>query len=384
MHTIHRIAFAFLFAISVAGSLSQAHAAMSSQTVVGDEIVLGQTTTLTGILAQQGQANSASSRAYFDQVNAQGGIHGRKIRLITLDDGYNAEKAVANVRQIIEKEDPVALFGIIGTPATTAIMPIVDAVGIVNFAPYTGSEALRQLSSRWLYHVRAGYSDETAKIVDHIALRGIKDIGAVYQNNAFGKESVANLERILAERKLKLSVSAPIANDFKDVDNAVKTISAASPKTVLLITAGQPTVEFIKAYNKQVTGTQYFALSVMSSQASINALGKDGVGVVVSQVAPFPFSGTSPLVREYQKLMAANGIKELSYSSIEGFVNAKIMVEALRRAGKNLTREKLAEALDSMRKVDIGGHVVNFSKDNHQGLREVDLTVISKEGRFLR
>lgn len=384
MHTLGRIGCAFLLAMTMAGPFSRAQAAMTSQTVVGDEIVLGQTTTLTGILAQQGQANSMASRAYFEQINAQGGIHGRKIRLVTLDDGYNAEKAVANVKQLLEKEEPVALFGIIGTPATTAIMPIVESVGIVNFAPYTGSEALRQSTSRWLYHVRAGYSDETAKIVDHIALRGIKDIGAVYQNNAFGKESVANLERILAERKLKLSVSAPIANDFKDVDNAVKTISAANPKTVLLITAGQPTVEFIKAYNKQVTGTQYFALSVMSSQASINALGKDGVGVVVSQVAPFPFSGTSPLVREYQKLMASSGIKELSYSSIEGFVNAKIMVEALRRAGKNLTREKLAEALDSMRKVDIGGYVVNYSKDNHQGLREVDLTVISREGRFLR
>lgn len=369
---------------SIALTPQVTHAAMSSQTVVGDEIVLGQTTTLTGILAQQGQANSLASKAYFDHINAQGGVHGRKIRLITLDDGYNADKAVANVRQLIEKDDAVALFGIIGTPATTAIMPIVSEVGIVNFAPYTGSEALRQQTNRWLYHVRAGYSDETAKIVDHIVLRGISEIGAVYQNNAFGKETVANLEKILAQRKLKLSVSAPIANDFKDVETTVKTIAAVNPKTILLITAGQPTVEFIKAYNRQVTGIQYFALSVMSSQASINALGKDGVGVVVSQVAPFPFSGTTPLVREYQKLMTASGIKELSYSSVEGFVNAKIMVEALRRAGKNLTREKLAEALDTMNKVDIGGHVVNYSKTNHQAWREVDLTVISREGRFLR
>ena len=115
----------------------------SAQSVSPTEIVLGQTTTLTGILAQQGQSNSSSSRAYFDYINSQGGIHGRKIRLITMDDGYNADKAVANVKQLIEKDNVLALFGIIGTPANTAIMPIVNQTGIVNFAPYTGSEALR-------------------------------------------------------------------------------------------------------------------------------------------------------------------------------------------------------------------------------------------------
>ncbi len=383
MRAGRNLGVSLLFAIGLSVHTG-ASAEMKPQTVVGDEIVLGQTTTLTGILAQQGQANSSSSKAYFDYINSQGGIHGRKIRLITMDDGYSAEKAAANVKQLVEKDDVVALFGIIGTPANMAIMPYVNEVGIVNFAPYTGSEALREQKSRWLYHVRAGYTDETQKIVDHIVVRGIKDIGAVYQNNAFGKESLANLERILTERKIKLSVAAPIDNDSKNVGETVKALAAVKPKAVLLITAGKPTVEVIRAYNEQVTGTLYFAMSVMSSQASINALGKDGVGVVVSQVAPFPFSGTTALVREYQKLMKSVDTKELSYSSIEGFVNAKIMVEALRRAGKNLTREKLAEALESMNKVDIGGHVVNYSKTNHQAWRDVDLTVISKDGRFLR
>ncbi|HEV2611880.1 MAG TPA: ABC transporter substrate-binding protein [Noviherbaspirillum sp.] len=383
MRAGRNLGVSLLFAIGLSVHAG-ASAELKPQTVVGDEIVLGQTTTLTGILAQQGQANSSSSKAYFDYINSQGGIHGRKIRLITMDDGYSAEKAAANVKQLVEKDDVVALFGIIGTPANMAIMPYVNEVGIVNFAPYTGSEALREQKSRWVYHVRAGYTDETHKIIDHIVVRGIKDIGVVYQNNAFGKETLANLERILAERKIKLSVAAPIENDSKNVAETVKALAAVKPKAVLLITAGKPTVEVIRAYNEQVTGTLYFAMSVMSSQASIKALGADGVGVVVSQVAPFPFSGTTALVREYQKLMKSVDTKELSYSSIEGFVNAKIMVEALRRAGKNLTREKLAEALDGMNKVDIGGHVVNYSKTNRQAWRDVDLTVISKDGRFLR
>lgn len=358
--------------------------AASAQGVSPSEIVLGQTTTLTGILAQQGNSNSASSRAYFDYINSQGGIHGRKIRLITLDDGYNADKAVANVKQLIEKDNVVALFGIIGTPANTAIMPIVDQVGIVNFAPYTGSEALRSKIDKWLFHVRAGYTDETEKIVEHINFRGIKEVAVVYQNNAFGKEGLANLERILAAHQMKLSVAASINNDSKDVDTTVDTIAKVQPKSIFMITAGMPSVEFIKAYNKKQLGTQYFAMSVMSSQASINALGKDGVGVIVSQITPFPFSGTTQVVLEYQKVMKAAGITDLSYSSMEGFINAKIMVEALKRVGRDLTRERLADALESITKIDLGGYAITYGKADHQGSGYVELTVISKDGRFLR
>lgn len=356
----------------------------AGQGLPADEIVIGQTSALTGILGEQGIANTRGSQAYFDYVNAHGGVNGRSIRVITLDDGYDAGKAVANVKQLIEKDNAVALFGIVGIPANLAIMPLIAQAGIVNFAPFTGSEVMRTPHNRLVFNVRASYTDEIEKIVEHLGIRGIRKIGVLVQNNAFGAEGLAAFEQALAKRKLSLAAKAGINNDSSDVDKAVAVLAQANVQSIVLITVGKPSIDFIKAYNQRQRGTQFFALSVMASQGAINALGRDGVGVIVSQVSPFPFSGTSPLVREYQSVMKKAGFSEFSYPSMEGFLNAKIMTEALRRTGRDFSRERLIAALEAMGKVDFDGHVVNFSKANHQGSRYVELTVISKEGRFLR
>lgn len=355
-----------------------------AQGVNADEIVIGQTSTLTGIVGEQGVANTRGSQAYFDYVNAQGGVNGRKLRVITLDDAYDAEKAVANVKRLIEKDKAIALFGIVGIPANLAIMPVIAQAGILNFAPYAGSETIRKPHNRLVFNVRASYTDEIEKIVEHLGIRGIKKIGVVVQNNAFGSEGLAIIEQALAKRALTFSAKAGISNDSSDVDQAASILAQAKVQSIVLITVGKPSVDFVKTYNKLQRGTQFFALSVMASQSAINALGKDGVGVIVSQVSPFPFSGTSELVREYQRVMKGAGVQEFSYPSMEGFLNAKIFTEALRRAGRNPNRESVIAALEAMGKIDFDGHIVNFSKTNHQASHYVELTVISKDGRFLR
>lgn len=379
-----RLNSSLLWMLLLAGALSLPPAL--ARDARSDDIVLGQTSALTGILAEQGIANTTSSKAYFDYINAHGGINGRKIRLMTLDDGYDTARAVANARQLIEQEKAIALFGLVGIPANVALMPLIAKTGIPNFAPYTGSEMLRVPHDRLVFHVRASYRDEIDKIVEHLGVRGMKEIGVVYQNNAFGKETFASLVQALTARKLplKISMSASINNDSSDLDKAVGTLAAARPKTIFLLTVGRPSVDFIKTYSRSVQGTQFVALSVMASQAAIDALGRDGIGIIVAQVSPFPFSATSGLVQEYQTVMQKMGIKERSYPSMEGFVNAKVMVEALRRCGQQVTSERLIDALESMHNVDLDGYMINFSKTSHQGGRLVDLTVISKEGRFLR
>ncbi|HEY0844513.1 MAG TPA: ABC transporter substrate-binding protein [Noviherbaspirillum sp.] len=352
--------------------------------VTADAILLGQSTALSGPLAELGNDTSAASRAYFNYINAQGGIHGRKIRLITLDDGYNTEKGVANTRQLIEKDGVFALFNVLGTPANTALLPVIAQAGIPSVAPYTGSDAVRKPLHRHVFNVRAGYADETEKIIEHLGVRGIHKVAVVYQNNAFGKDGLASVEQALARRKLTVHSVATIENDASDAEKAAATLAATSPQAVVMITAGKPSAEFIKASNRIATGMQYFTLSVMGTQASVAALGKEGVGVVVSQVVPFPFSATSGIVREYQQVMTKMGIRNWSFASMEGFINAKVMVEALRRAGRDLTRERLMAALESMNRVDFDGYIVDFSRNNHQGSRYVELTVISRDGRFLR
>ncbi len=357
---------------------------MHARAQTGNEILLGQTTALSGPLAELGQDTAAGSKAYFDYINAQGGVHGRKIRLISLDDGYNPEKAVANVKQLIEQDQVLALFGVLGTPANMAIMPLIEKAGVPNFGPASGSDAVRFPFNRLVFHAGPSYADEIDKIIEHLVVRGLTKIAAVYQNNAFGKEGLANLERIVKARGVTLAGAAGIESSGADADKASEALAKTAPQAILMITAGKASVDFIKAYNQRAVGMQYFALSVMASQAAIKALGADGVGVVVSQASPFPFSATSGIVQEYQRVMNKMGIKNWSFASIGGFINAKIMVDGLKRAGRNLTRASLIDGLESMNKVDYDGFVINYSKNSHLGHRYVELTVISRDGRFLR
>lgn len=356
----------------------------AAQGVTGDEILLGQTTALSGPLAELGMEATAGAKAYFDYVNAQGGIHGRRIRLISLDDGYNPQKAVMNVKQLIEKDQVLSLFGVLGTPANVAIMPLIQQTGVINFGPASGSNLVRQPFNRLVFHVIPSYTDELAKIVDHLMVRGITKIGVVYLNNPFGKEGLIALEQIMATHNLKLAGTASIEDNGADAEKAVTTLRQVAPQAIVMVTAGKASFDFIKTYNQRAVGMQYFALSVMASQTAIKALGKDGVGVVVSQTSPFPFSATNKVVQEYQHVMKKMDVKNWSFASMGGFISAKVMVDGLRHAGRNLSRERLIEALESMGKTDYDGFVINYGKASHLGHRYVELTVISKDGRFLR
>jgi branched-chain amino acid transport system substrate-binding protein len=358
--------------------------AQAENGVTNEEIVLGQSTALSGPLAELGKDLSVASKAYFDYINQQGGVNGRKIRLITLDDAYDTAKAVANAKSLIEKDKVFALFNLFGTPANTSLLPTITQFGIPSIAPYTGSQAVRAPLNRFIFNVRASYADETEKIIEHLGIRGINKIAVVYQNNAFGIDGLASVEGALSRRKLKLHSSVSIENDASNAGVAAKVIVDTNPQVVVMITAGKPSVEFIKSYTKLTSGGQFFTLSVMGTQTSVNALGKEGVWVVVSQVAPFPFSATSGIVREYQQIMTKMGVKNWSFISMEGFLNAKVTVEGLKRAGRDLTREHFLTAMESMGKVDFDGYQINFSKTSHLGSQYVDLTVISRDGRFLR
>ncbi len=374
---------AIVLAVTAEASLC-ARPAFAENGVTDTEILLGQTTALTGPLAELGVDSSTSAKAYFDYINEQGGVHGRKIRLLTLDDAYNTEKGVANARRLIEQDKVFALFNVISTPTNIALLPIITQAGIPNIAPYTGADALRHPFNRLLFHVRASYNDETAKIVEHLGIRGIDRVAVVYQNNDFGKAGLAGVEQALARRNLKVRAAAPIETDASNAAAAAAALAASRPQAIVMITAGKPSAEFVKAYNKLASGMQFFTISVMGSQASVKALGKDGIGVVVSQVGPFPFSATSGIVREYQRIMQKMGVKNLSFGSMEGFLDAKVTVEGLKRAGRKLTRERFISALETMNDVDFDGYAIHFNKNSHEGSHYVDLTIISHDGRFLR
>ena len=367
--------------IIVAALFSQAAFA---QGVSPDKILLGQSVALTGPAAELGIQMRNGAKAYFDHVNANGGVHGRKIELITLDDGYEPSKTAPNTKKLIEEHKVFALFGYVGTPTSAAAMPIFTEAKVPFFGPFTGAELLREPFNRYIFNVRASYYDETDKIVEQVVSTGGKNIAVFYQNDAYGQAGLKGVELAMQKRNLKISALGTVERNTVEVAKAVATINGVTPDAVVMISAYKSCAEFIRQMKKAGSGTTFYNVSFVGSQALANELGKEGIGVAISQVVPFPWGPSLPVIKEYQQLSLKAGLKDYNFSAVEGFVAAKIFVEGLKRAGRDLNREKFVDALEKMGDVDIGGFFAGFSAKSHSASRFVDLTIIGRDGKFLR
>jgi branched-chain amino acid transport system substrate-binding protein len=352
--------------------------------VTADTVVLGQSVALTGPAAALGIEMRNGAKVYFDFINGKGGVNGRKIQLVTLDDGYEPARTVPNTKKLIEEHKVFALFGYVGTPTSSAALPLFTQARVPFFGAFTGAELLRQPFNRYIFNVRASYYDETEKIVEQLVSTGSKNIAVFYQDDAYGQAGLKGVEIAMTRRALKVSSLGTVERNTIKVEQAVKTISAAQPDAVVMISAYKACGEFIRQMKKQGSAAQFYNVSFVGSKALADDLGGEGVGVAISQVMPFPWGAALPVVREYQSLMLRAGHKEFTFSTVEGFIAAKVFVEALRRAGKDLTRERLIAALEKMIDVDVGGFYVGFTPTNHNASKFVDLTIIARDGKFLR
>ena len=348
------------------------------------EIMLGQSVALTGPAAELGIEMRNGAAAYFTELNAAGGVNGRKITLTTLDDGYEPDRAVANTKKLIDELKVFALFGYVGTPTANAANPIFTAAKVPFFGAFTGAESLRNPVNRYIFNVRASYFDETEKIVEHLTSLGMKNVAVFYQNDAYGKTGLDGVERALARRNLKMTASATVERNSVAVTEAVKFLAPKEPDVIVMISAYTSIAAFVREAKKARYHGQFYNVSFVGSVALSKALGNEGHGVGISQVVPFPYSASIPLVRDYQAAMKKHQRGELSFSSIEGYLAARVLADGLKKAGKTLTREGLVDALETMNNVDIGGFNVNFSKTSHSGSKFVELTIIGREGKFLR
>lgn len=382
----HFLGLRWVFALlmSLALSLGSARANASEIGVTDTEILLGQSLGLTGPLAELTLDISNGARAYVNEVNARGGIHGRRIRVITMDDGYQAANTLKNVEQMVNQDKVFAIFNVTGTPNSEAILPLVKESGIPFFSPFTGADSLRNPVMPNVFNVRASYRDETEKLVQHLHTLGIQRIGVVHQASSFGKDGLAGVESAMQRRGMQPHAVASIQSNASDAETAAGAISEKNPDALILITAGRPTFEFIKAYNKTRRGMPFYTLSVMGASANIKALGKDGVGVVVASVVPYPWSQAHPLVKEYQSAMQKIGLTEYSFVSFESYINARVLGAAIERAGRNLTRSGLVNAAENMKQVSLGGFNVSFSKESRQASKHVELTIIGASGKFIK
>ena len=347
-------------------------------------IVLGQSAAFTGNAAQLGIQMNTGARIFFNALNAAGGVNGSTIELRTLDDGYEPDRCKANTEKFI-KDDVFGLFGYVGTPTCLAALPLVVDARIPFFGPFTGAEALRDPFHKSVFHLRASYFDETRLIVKHLTQLGLKKVAVFYQNDAYGKAGLEGVTRALKAQDLVPVALGTVERNSVDVAQAVKDIASKMPDAVVQISAYKSCAAFIRSARKAGYGGTFLNVSFVGTQALADELGKEGLGIMVSQVMPFPFSTTTGIAREYlDAVQRAGGEARPNYSSIEGYLAAKVFAEGLRRAGRSPTPDTLVTGLESIQNTSFGGFSVNFGPRGHVASHFVELSMLTEDGKVRR
>ena len=370
-------------ALSAAPAFIRSAAAQEVPGLSAKTVTIGCSAAMSGPLVSFGNDISQGAGAAFAQINAQGGVHGRGIQLQMVDDAYVPDRTLSNVKQILSSGSALALLSCVGTPNNTAILPLIDEAGLPYVAPVTGASSLRK-GSRNVFHVRASYTDEVQRLVKRLAGMGLKGIGIVYQDNGYGKEALADAQRTLDGLGMKPAVEAAVATDGSNLSAVFTKVAAGRPSAVLLATAGAVSVDLVRGMKKHVPGVLMAGLSVtMPGDAQVK-LGEDGSGLALTMIVPDPNRPRLQLVRDYQAAMRAKGHNEFSQGSLEAYVNARVLAEGLERAGKDPSPAKLRSALASIKNLDLGGFVVDYSGTApYVGSRFIDLGVLGNTGRFI-
>ncbi|MBA3595088.1 MAG: ABC transporter substrate-binding protein [Polaromonas sp.] len=354
-----------------------------------EDIVIGQVAPLTGVIAGTGNEYVAGGAAYFAHVNDNGGMYGRKIRVAVKDDSYKPDQTLALTRQMLAEDKPLALFGFVGTGNVLALNrnKVLEDAGIALLAPYTGAQDLREPMNPNIFHIRASYTDETARMVEHLFTIGLRRFAVMYQDDPFGRSGLLGAETAL--QKLGLKAVATGGYDRtkpEDVDAAVAAIGASNPDAIIMVAVNRASAAFVKKMRTQGSKARLFSISVVNFKELLKNAGEENArGIGISQVMPYPYSTLAPVAREFQTLMAKyQPDKVVSYASMESFIAAKILVEAIRRSGADPTRAKIMNQLEKMNSYDAGGFKVSFSPQNRVGSKFVEVTVIGADGKLLR
>jgi ABC-type branched-subunit amino acid transport system substrate-binding protein len=365
-------------------ALAAAHGpyAFAENGVSAGEILIGQSASLTGTTAETGQQLRDGANAYFEMVNRKGGINGRKIKVLTLDDAGNTKKGEENTQKLIEQDKVFLLFGYTGRNTSEAALPMIDKADIPFFGAATGGESIHGAFNKNIINVRASYNLETQALVRHLVTTGQTKIGFIYHKDDIKKSNLKMTEDAVASHGIKLLGSAQVDRNSTEVKEAVDTLSGLNCEAVITNAAVKPLSQFVRQMRQKGSGGQFLSVSFVGTPV-VKELGADSAGLIMAQVVPLPTRKSIPIVAEYQAALAAVGAKpDYSFNSLEGYITAKVLVEALKRAGKDVTRAKFVKAVESINEWDLGGYFVGYSPTNHNGSRYVDITIINKEGRF--
>jgi len=360
--------------------------AMAQSPGVSDtEIRIGQSCALTGQAQLLGKGMRDGALAYLRQVNAAGGINGRKIRLITMDDGHAANASIVNTKRLIEDEKVFLLFGYVGAAPTKAALEIAQENKVPLFASMSGAAFLREPLNRYMFNLRAGDSGEIEALIQKVVKeRGTGKFAAFYADNAVGRAGLEIIRETLQRYGQELVSTANYAPNTLAVEPAVKELVAVQPSTVLLVGTAAPCAKLIIMMRNWGSEAVFAATSSVGSEALGMQLSNQGLGVAISQVVPFPYDRRVPLVAEYQKLTAefAEGA-ETGFMGLEGFLAAKALCVILRSMDNPMTREGFISAAESLSGAELGGVKVTFSPNDHHGVNAVFFTQVVPGG-FLK
>ena len=349
------------------------------------DILIGQTADFSGPVASGVKETAAGAKLWIDRVNASGGINGEPITIVSMDDKFEPANAAANARELITRKKVVALFLTRGTPHNQAILPLLSEYGVPLIAPSTGAMVLHKPVNPWVFNVRASYQHEANRAIRHLSLVGLNHIGIVQVNDSFGTDAVKGAQEAFTQVNGTPVFTETYDREKPDFTKIQAAVTAQNPQAILFLGSGSAVVNGVKAIRATGSRAQIVTMSNNASDGFIKALGDNATGTIVTQVFPYERSLASPLVKEARQLQkAATGDDRVTPAMLEGFAGAKVLVEGLRRAGKQPTREKLREALETLRRYDIGGLEVSFSPTSHTGLDYTDLSIIGSDGKFTR
>ncbi len=342
-------------------------------------VKIGSCSALDGPARQLGLQTVLGATAYFDYVNDHGGVNGRRITLSSFDDGYDPEKA-ANCFGLLKRENVFASGFFVGTPTAMKYVPMAEADHLPVVGLFTGAQFLYEPVKRDVLNLRASYNDETREQVDNLWKAGARRIAVIYQDDGFGKAILDGVKLALTKHNETTVATGSFARNTLDVAHAIETVRAAKPDAVILASPYAPAAEIVKHAHGQGWHPLFLAVSFIGTEAFITAAGKEAEGVVITQVVPTYDDTELSAVRLYRECLAKymSGTQP-SFVSFEAFVNAMVIAEGLKRAGKNPTRDKFIEGIESLNNFDIGlgsQALLEFSAHHHKGLGHVYPTVV--------
>jgi branched-chain amino acid transport system substrate-binding protein len=347
----------------------------------GPALLLGQSAPFSGPSGQLGQDYREGAEAWFAEVNRSGGIHGRQIRLVSLDDRYEPELTLRNTRQLLEQERVLALFGYVGTPTSKAVLPLVDRERIPFVAPLSGARLLREPLRATVFNLRASYQAEIDRMVDDLVRDARQRIAVVVQNDAFGDDGLAASLKALQRHGLQPVATATVERNSTKVGAAVARIRAAEPNGVLIITAYPSSAAFSRELRRSRSTAQLMNVSFVGTRGLQDSLpGGYASGIGIAQVVPFPWNRRLPVVADYQRLMRRQSPQaSFSFTSLEGFLAARLISEGLRRAGPDPSRAQLVQGLESIRQLDLGGFRLDLGPKDREASSFIDLTFLGAQ-----